>query len=126
MKKIVLFFIGFILIIVVFSYSFSGFNSNKNIGINTSKIRAVKVGMSVGKVISILGKPIQIKDRYESKGKTFTYTKVPKYAMEYPMLWVHFDNKKKVEAVFAKRYILWGMDDECIYALDSNSDTKKY
>ena len=126
MKKILSFSIGFLLIIALLSYYFTGFTSNDDSKINTQKIRAITVGMSMENIISILGKPIQIADRYDKKGKTFTYTKVPKYKMTYPMLWIHFDKNAKVNQVFAKKYILWGADDECIYIQDSTINHKNY
>ena len=80
----------------------------------------LKLGMSYKEVISILGKPVSIKDKYLRDGKTLTYTKPIKYAMTYPMLWVHFDKNYKVNCIFAKKYILWGGDNECIYGIDEN------
>lgn len=101
-------------------------NSNENNKINTNKIKLIKVGLSEATVISILGNPLQVENKYKSMGKTFTYTRVPKYAMTYPMLWVHFDKNENVNQVFAKKYILWGADDECIYIQDSTINNKNF
>ncbi len=92
--------------------------------IDSEKIKKIKLGMSAKEVTSILGQPLDIKDKYLKDGKTYTYTQPIDYAMTYPMLWVHFDLENKVNCVFAKEYIFWGTDDEVIYAIDENHNYK--
>lgn len=97
----------------------NSFSQNK---LNAEKIKLIKIGMTSEKVISILGKPLTIENNYLNDRKTYTFTKPIKFAENYPMLWIHFDNNMKVTQVYAKKYILWGSDDESIYMLDSNND----
>lgn len=108
-------YIVFLLLLSIFISCNDAYNKN----ITASKITSVKVGMSIAKVFSILGKPLKIESKNSNRTRTFTYTEVPKYTKTYPMLWVHFDEDEKVRQVFAKKYILWGVDDECIYIQDS-------
>lgn len=124
MKNPILIFCSIILLIIsFFSYSTLLYLNSEH-RIYSEKIKKIKLGMSNQEVISILGKPINIEDTYLKDGKTYTYTKPIEYAMTYPMLWVHFNDKKEVRCVFAKKYILWGADDECIYAIDANYNPK--
>ena len=124
MKNSILIFFGCnLLIILFFSYSKILYLNSKN-RINPKNIEMIKLGMSSEDVISILGKPISIKDKFLKDEKTFTYTEPIKYAMTYPMLWVHFDNNHKVNCIYAKKYIYWGADDECIYLIDKNYNPK--
>jgi len=126
MRKIFLIIIGSLLVIFLFLLCFSNKSSNRRSLINTDNIELIKIGMKVEDVVTILGKPLKITNRYENKGKTFTYTEKQENKMTFPMLWVHFDKELKVDEVFAKKYFLWGMDNECIYILDSKDDNPKF
>lgn len=122
MKKIFLIILYSLLVIFLLSFCFS-YRNNR---INTEKIKSIRIGMTADHVISILGKPLKIENRYENKGKIFSYTEPLEYNMTYPMLWVHFDEESNVRQVYAKKYILWGADDKCIYLLDSKYDDPKF
>jgi len=126
MRNKILIIIFSLLVIFLFSLYFLNKSSNSNSRINTDNIKLIQVGMTVENVVAILGKPLKITNRYENRGKTFTYTEKQENKMTYPMLWVHFDRESKVDIVFAKKYILWGADDECIYNLDSKYDDPKF
>ncbi len=39
---------------------------------------------------------------------------------DYPMVWVHFDEKLEVESVYVKRYEGLGFDDFEVYSLSNN------
>ena len=113
--------LSFIALLII-CFKIFGTNSDVLKGVNSEKIKKIKVGMNSEKVISILGMPFKSEKKISSEGVMYTYTNPVKYSLNYPMLWIHFDKELKVREVYAKRYILFGADDECIYLLNSNSN----
>ncbi|WP_126340432.1 hypothetical protein [Kaistella jeonii] len=122
-KKVKLIFLSFLLIaLLVIGFKIFGTNSDVVKGVNSEKIKIIKLGMKSEKVILILGKPFKSEKEILGEGFIYSYTNPVKYSIIYPMLWIHFDKKLKVREVYAKRYILFGADDECIYLLNSNNN----
>jgi len=80
--------------------------------VTPTKILEVEIGMSPDEVVKILREPIK------AYGNTFQYTKA--YAMNYPMLWIHFDSTG-VHQVYAKFYDI--ADDQGVYGLTRDSQT---
>ena len=89
--------------------------------VTTTSVREIKYGMSKDEVLKILGHPFSIEPRsiqyYGRNAYTMNYSQPIEYARWYPMLWIHLKNNKVVE-VYAKRYIMFGVDDEGVYGLD--------
>ncbi|MFT3796534.1 hypothetical protein [Flavobacterium sp.] len=111
-KKAIL---SFLLIVLIFSLIIRVFGTNSDLAKNITreKIESIEPGMSYEKVISILGKPIKVR-----QSKTLTvmeYSRPVSFSKNYPMLWVNLDRNNKVDHVYAKRYIWFGCDDEGIY-----------
>ena len=120
-KKIkYIFFNFFFIALLLICFKIFGTSSDVVKGVNSEKIKIIKVGMNSENVISILGKPFKSGKKISSEGFIYTYTNPVKYSLNHPMLWIHFDKELKVREVYAKRYILFGADDECIYLLNSN------
>jgi hypothetical protein len=86
--------------------------------VTVKNIRRVSLGMSEAEVIAILGPPVMTEPVADlgSQRKVMHYSRPAKGARWYPMLWVHLQHDRVAE-VYAKRYILWGADDEGIYLL---------
>lgn len=49
---------------------------------------------------------------------TFTYTPHNPSAWSYPMLWVHFNERKRVQLVYVKEYMMW--DERGVYTAQEN------
>ncbi|MBK7943956.1 MAG: hypothetical protein IPJ85_00995 [Flavobacteriales bacterium] len=107
--------------------------SRKN-GLDAEDILAVRPGMTMDEVEEILGKPFDMEVRSdhmfvcrcnperlcrEPQRTTWTYTRKPLTRFTpywgFPMLWVHFNSRGKVNTVYAKRYFAMGVDSEGIY-----------
>jgi hypothetical protein len=88
--------------------------------VTAERIKAVRVGMSQAEVVACLGEP---KEVYWSewvgsqRRLTLQFSQPVAGVRWYPMLWVHLQNGTVAE-VYAKRYVLWGADDEGVYGLD--------
>ncbi len=83
----------------------------------------VRLGMERQDVEQILGMPYDVADD-PSAGvgrQVMTYTQPARWAYSYPMLWVHLTDGR-VHEVYAKRYILWGVDDQGISSLSAPSE----
>ncbi len=86
-------------------------------GVTRDGIRAVRLGMTREEVEAILGPPMSSeRTPYRERGVTLTYSRPVPFARWYPMLWVHL-REGRVISVYAKRYILWGIDDIGVYGL---------
>ncbi len=86
-------------------------------GVTRDGIRAVRIGMTREEVEAILGPPMSSeRTPYRERGVTLTYSRPMSFARWYPMLWIHL-LEGRVISVYAKRYILWGMDDIGVYGL---------
>lgn len=101
--------------------------------LTVANIIAVRPGMTMEQVTAILGEPM----RKESIGEvkfycpcnpekmcteksyfTFTYTQRRKVPWAYPMLWVHFNERKHVRSVYVKKYEMG--DDNGVYWAHEN------
>jgi hypothetical protein len=113
------FLISAIAVISILSFKVFGKNSNVSKFVSSKKIENIEPGMSYQKVISILGKPINVK--HSGTLTVLEYSRPVKYCKNYPMLWVNLNRNMNVDHVYAKRYIYFGTDDECIYYLNAKS-----
>ena len=103
-------------------------------GLDAEEILAVRPGMTMDEVEGILGKPFdkEVRSGYSFYCRcnpekicssperiTWTYTRKPLTSFtpywSFPMLWVHFNSRGKVNEVYAKRYFAMGVDSEGIY-----------
>ena len=105
--------------------------------LTVKNIIAVRPGMSMAQVIAILGRPIHVNStsnsffyyrcktqrvRADSVWYSFTYTERGSMIFPYPMLWVNFNERKRVREVYVKRY--WLLDDPPLYSIEeSHCDT---
>ena len=111
-----------ILTLIVISFlSFKVFGKNSDVSkfVNSNKIENIKPEMSYQKVVSILGKPINVK--HSGKLTVLEYSRPVEFCKNYPMLWVNLNGKMNVDHIYAKRYLCFGADDECIYYLNRKS-----
>ncbi|MES2545999.1 MAG: hypothetical protein V4548_14035 [Bacteroidota bacterium] len=111
--------ISVLAIISILSFTVFGKNSDVSKFVSSKKIKNITPGMTYEKVISIMGKPINV-----MQSGTLTvleYSRPVKYCKNYPMLWVNLDSNMNVDHVYAKRYLYFGADDECIYFLNAKS-----
>jgi SmpA / OmlA family len=110
----------FVIPIVYVGLTWSG-ESELTPKVNVRAIRQIRIGMSQAEVEAILGEPFSTEKKdeyyYGTNAYVMRYSKPVQLARWFPMLWVHLKNGK-VEEVYAKRYILWGVDDEGVYGLD--------
>lgn len=84
-------------------------------GVTCDRIRSLKLGMTRVDIEHVLGQPFR--EDTEIPGRVVLhYSREVAYARSYPMLWIHLQNDRLVE-VYAKRYFLWGLDDEAVYLL---------
>ncbi|HEX2616573.1 MAG TPA: hypothetical protein VHL57_03470 [Flavobacteriales bacterium] len=116
----------FILLVVVFA---SGCGRPDNARLTVRNIIAVRPGMTMEQVVSILGHPVKrdsvagyvyfcrCNPERTCRSKwsyTFTYTKRPRMRFApYPMVWLHFNARKRLKEVYVKEYVL--LDDRAIY-----------
>ncbi len=122
--------VGFV---VVLSFSAVDRYASKR-GIEAGEILVVRPGMSMDEVMVILGDPArqEVQGNYKffcrcnpeevcsgSKRTTWTYTRKPLARflpfVDYPMLWVHFNSRGRVDEVYAKKYFAFGLDDRGVY-----------
>jgi hypothetical protein len=92
-------------------------------GVTRAGIRSIAIGMTEGQVVSILGRPLKISTDAAPAVRTLWYGEPPSREYAYPMLWVHLKNGR-VWQVYAKKYVLWGTDDEGVYSLDESGRTE--
>jgi hypothetical protein len=91
-------------------------------GVTQEAIRSVQLGMSQQEVVRRLGTP---KRAYRPQWaahdnvQTFEFSEPVDGARWYPMLWVHLQDNRVIQ-VYAKRYVLWGVDDEGVYGLSQS------
>jgi outer membrane protein assembly factor BamE (lipoprotein component of BamABCDE complex) len=85
-------------------------------GVTRDAIRSVRVGMAEDEVVRILGEPLSTTVDQAHDVKTLEYTLPMRRARWYPMLWVHLKGGR-VNEVYAKKYVWWGLDDEGVYGL---------
>lgn len=112
---------------------FFGCGRSHSSRLTVANIIAVRPGMTMEHVTAILGEPIS----KESGGErtiycpcnpekrctekchfTFTYTQRRKVPWAYPMVWVHFNERKHVHEVFVKKYEMG--DDNGVYNAKEN------
>jgi hypothetical protein len=84
--------------------------------VSVGTIRELRLGMSREEVVALLGEPLSEGPNH-SGFYTLTFSKPVDVAGWYPMLWVHLRDGR-VEQVFAKRYVEWGIDDRGVYSLN--------
>lgn len=103
-------------------------------GLDADEILAVRPGMTMDEVEGILGKPFDKEVRsgysfycrcnpekicWSPERTSWTYTRKPLTRFtpfwSFPMLWIHFNSRGRVNEVYAKRYFAMGMDSEGIY-----------
>lgn len=118
----------FYYVLLVVCCSCGGYR-NTNPLLTTDHILGVEAGMTMEEVKAILGEPVSTErqDDYDyscdcnperlchrDSSFTFTYTRrLHNILYPYPMVWVHFNERKRVTSVYIKRYSFW--DDPCIY-----------
>lgn len=88
-------------------------------GASPSAIRSLRLGMSVSEVKAKLGPPVSTET--DDHRVVLVYSKPVTGVRAYPMLWVRFDENDQLREVYAKRYFLWGVDDEAVYLLSEKS-----
>lgn len=100
--------------------------------LTTKNIMSVRPGMTIDQVKLILGQPV--KEYYMGVYKyycecnpqrmcidskhTFEYTS-RRMIRPYPMVWIHFNSRKKVKEIYVKKYTLL-LDELCIYLIGNN------
>jgi hypothetical protein len=89
-------------------------------GVTASRIELVRLGMTQLEVEAILGRAFSVKAMPDlgPDRVVMNYTRPTRLAYSYPMLWVHLYGGR-VSEVYAKQYILWGIDDRGIYLLSA-------
>lgn len=131
MKKVLLI-VGLCLLLVL-GWDWNVFGRRQS----AENIMAVRPGMTMAEVRSLLGDPIDVSARGPSQfvcqcnlektcaeisSTTYIYTRKPRsryvamflpFEMSYPMLWVHFNSRGKVKEVYVKRYV--GIERRPIY-----------
>ena len=96
-------------------------------GVTRDAIRSIRVGMTEGELVRILGEPLS-SDFDAGRGvRTLNYARAVPGARWYPMLWVHL-REGRVSEVYAKKYVWWGKDDEGVYILNDagQSETREF
>ncbi len=90
--------------------------------VTASRIELIRLGLSQSEVEAILGRAFTVKSVPELGPDriVMNYTRPTRLAYSYPMLWVHL-NAGRVSEVYAKQYILWGIDDSGIYLLSAET-----
>ena len=92
-------------------------SSNLSSGVTTTSVQAITIGMSEAQVVRLLGAPLSRSTSADGR-LTLQFSRPVEGARSYPMLWVHFRNGK-VDEVYAKRYVFWGVDHEGVYGLSA-------
>lgn len=96
-------------------------------GVTRAAIRSIRVGMTEGEVVRILGEPLSSDFDADRRVRTLNYTRAVPGARWHPMLWVHL-TEGRVSEVYAKKYVWWGKDDEGVYMLNDagQSETREF
>ena len=84
--------------------------------VTVESIQQIELGMTQKQAIDLLGAPLDTRRDVDRNRFTLQFSKPVPGARWYPMLWVHLEDGRVIE-VYAKRYILWGVDDEGVYGL---------
>jgi hypothetical protein len=117
---------GALLLIVLLTIPWSG-GSDLAGNVNVLNIRKIRLGMTQAQVIELLGEPFSVEKKsieyWPPNSFVMHYSRPGQRARWYPMLWIHLKDDK-VEEVYAKRYIFWGVDDEGVYLLDGRHDSE--
>lgn len=82
--------------------------------VTPSALRQVQLGMTSTEVLTLLGPPVSTNERANGGSERILEYARPSRGYAYPMIWVRLRNDSVVE-VYAKRYFLWGKDDEAIF-----------
>ena len=92
--------------------------------VTASRVEMVQLGMTQPEVEAILGQAFSVEAEPEHKPDrvVMNYTRPTRMAYSYPMLWVYLD-RGRVSEVYAKQYILWGIDHRGIYLLSDEQPT---
>lgn len=88
-------------------------------GVTRTGIRSVQLGMTEEEVVKVLGKSLGARLNEIRGVKTLEYSRPVRRAWWYPMLWVHLKGGR-VNEVYAKRYVWWGIDHEGAYGLSDD------
>ena len=102
--------------------------------LNAEDILAIKPGMTMNEVRSILGDPLDEEVRrgydfccrcnpekicWQPERTTWIYTRKPLFRvipfLTFPMLWVHFNSPGHLDEVYMKKYFAMGLDWRGIY-----------
>jgi hypothetical protein len=103
-------------------------------GVTAERVLQLRPGMTYAEVVNIVGEPFEMERElpphkegsvtvvgrkeptYDPNGShvTLTYSRRVGGVWSYPMLWVHL-RAGRVDEVYAKRYFMFGVDDEGIY-----------
>lgn len=111
--------------------------AHRNERLTARNIVSVRPGMTMDQVKSIIGEPISMDSVenytfscpcntericYYSYSYTFNYTAPLNCTYPYPMLWVHFNSRKRVRTIYVKEYTIF--DSKGIYwATEKPCDT---
>jgi hypothetical protein len=89
--------------------------------VTVANVQRVSLGMSERDVVATLGPPVTTTPEpyYGPDAIVMEYSRPVRAARWYPMLWVHLRGGVVTE-VYAKRYVLWGLDDEGVYLLSKD------
>ena len=87
--------------------------------VTRASIRQIKLGNAQATVTELLGAPRERKDMSDG-WITLVYSRPAAGSATYPMLWVTLHNDAVTE-VYAKRYVLWGADDDGVYLLNERN-----